>query len=67
MGFNWSASKRRELMRCRGTQDARDEDTIMRPLRKSMRAKHLSKDEQRVQGAAAFEEWQAKKGITRRH
>ena len=62
MGFNWSATKRRELIRRRGTQDVRDEDAIVWPLRKSViRTNCLSKDEQRAQAAAAFEEWQAKK------
>jgi hypothetical protein len=67
MGFNWSGSKSRELMRRHGTQDAREEDVIVRPLRKLrklVRARRLSKDEQRAQGAVALEQWQAKKGIT---
>lgn len=63
---NWSASKKRALMKRRGTEDAKEEPSFMQPLLKRQeRPRGPSKAQLRAEADAAYAEWIARKAAER--
>ena len=60
---NWARHNLRDRMRRYGTELAKDDPLVMRPmLRRKPRKRQLSKDELREQAAAAFLAWRERQG-----
>lgn len=60
---SWSTSKKRALMRKRGTEGSREQPGMMRPLLPAKEKRpQPSKADQRATAEAALAEWKAKRG-----
>jgi hypothetical protein len=59
---NWGASKKRALMRRRGTEGSRDDSAslIRRPVRDKPKTPRVSKGQLRADAAVAFIAWRDK-------